>query len=164
MAKHVIIKRSDDLGAPGEAETITLGFNGREIEVDLSNRNRGILERYLDKYFEVGRPVLRQNQIRNNVCDLKRIRAWAAKNGYTLSNRGRIPLSVMKAYEDSNVITRGDLTTEPAEPSAPHIPGLGTTSVRIPSGLKVLVSEGSDPDITIEQTNPFDDFLSPGHE
>ncbi|MFD8740770.1 histone-like nucleoid-structuring protein Lsr2, partial [Streptomyces sp. NPDC059618] len=32
--------------------------------------------------------------------DAKAVRAWAADNGYEVSDRGRIPLEILTAYED----------------------------------------------------------------
>jgi hypothetical protein len=44
----------------------------------------------------------RGNSGSNNKRDLGAIRAWAAENGYSVSERGRIASSVIEAYESAH--------------------------------------------------------------
>ena len=39
---------------------------------------------------------------RVNRPDTKAVRAWAARNGYEVSERGRIPVSILTAYQEAS--------------------------------------------------------------
>src|ERR1700759_5363143 len=111
MAKQVITLLTDDLDG-GEADrTVEFGLDGVSYTIDLSEKNAGKLRKALDPYLAVatrvgraggglgasrrgpavsaGRPSRDQNQA---------IREWANKNGYEVSERGRIPSSIVDAY------------------------------------------------------------------
>jgi Lsr2 len=114
MAKQVITLLTDDLDG-GEADrTVEFGLDGVNYTIDLSEKNAGKLRKALDPYLSVatrvGRggggggdsraarraapaPTGRASRDQNQA-----IREWAAKNGYEVSARGRIPSSVVEAY------------------------------------------------------------------
>src|SRR3954452_23765535 len=109
MAKQVITLLTDDLDG-GEADrTVEFGLDGVTYTIDLSDKNAGKLRKALEPYIAAGHRMGRglatgrggprtrtvagaglssrdQNQA---------IRAWAAQNGYDVSERGRIPASVV---------------------------------------------------------------------
>lgn len=112
MAKQVITLLTDDLDG-GEADrTVEFGLDGVNYTIDLSDKNAGKLRKALDAYIHagsrVGRGVVESRRSgRRGVAtsptrsdrDLNRaIREWAVQNGYEVSERGRIPSSVVQAY------------------------------------------------------------------
>jgi hypothetical protein len=113
MAKQVITLLTDDLDG-GEADrTVEFGLDGVNYTIDLSEKNAGRLRKALDPYLSVatragrsgasadragrrgavstGRASRDQNQA---------IREWASKNGYEVSERGRIPSSIVEAFHN----------------------------------------------------------------
>ncbi|GGQ56537.1 histone-like nucleoid-structuring protein Lsr2 [Couchioplanes azureus] len=111
MAKQVITLLTDDLDGSEADRTVEFGLDGVNYTIDLSEKNAGKLRKALDPYLSVatrvgrsgaeprvarrgaaastGRATRDQNQA---------IREWAGKNGYEVSERGRIPSSVVEAY------------------------------------------------------------------
>jgi nucleoid-associated protein Lsr2 len=110
MAKQVITLLTDDLDG-GEADrTVEFGLDGVNYTIDLSEKNAGKLRKALDPYLNaatrVGRsattsPVRRAAQAstgRASRDQNQAIREWANKNGYEVSERGRIPSHIVEAY------------------------------------------------------------------
>jgi hypothetical protein len=112
MAKQVITLLTDDLDG-GEADrTVEFGLDGVNYTIDLSEKNAGKLRKVLDPYLAVATRVGRSGSAdtrggrRGAVAGTGRasrdqnqaIREWANKNGYEVSERGRIPSSIVEAY------------------------------------------------------------------
>ena len=110
MAKQIITVLTDDLDGGDADRTIEFGLDGVNYTIDLSEKNSGKLRKALDPYLAVasrtgrtgthGRnasgaaaPTARSNRDQNQA-----IREWAAKNGYEVSERGRIPSSIVEAF------------------------------------------------------------------
>src|SRR3954463_5194202 len=102
MAKQVITLLTDDLDG-GEADrTVEFGLDGVNYTIDLSEKNAGKLRKALDPFLgkasRVGRtPVNGRLASRNAAAGRssreqnQEIREWAGKNGWDVSERGRIP-------------------------------------------------------------------------
>jgi hypothetical protein len=112
MAKQVITLLTDDLDG-GEADrTVEFGLDGVSYTIDLSEKNAGKLRKALDPYLTVATRVGRSNSldsrgVRRGVAastgrasrdQNQAIREWATKNGYEVSERGRIPSSIVEAW------------------------------------------------------------------
>lgn len=110
MAKQVITLLTDDLDG-GEADrTVEFGLDGVNYTIDLSEKNAGKLRKALDPFLNaatrVGRsggsaPVRRAAAAgtgRASRDQNQAIREWANKNGYEVSERGRIPSHIVEAY------------------------------------------------------------------
>jgi hypothetical protein len=111
MAKQVITLLTDDLDG-GEADrTVEFGLDGVNYTIDLSEKNAGKLRKALDPFLNVATRVGRggggggaarrsapASTGRAGRDQNQAIREWAAKNGYEVSARGRIPSSVVEAY------------------------------------------------------------------
>ncbi len=109
MAQQVVVV--DDLtGEPG-AQTRGLRIDGVEYEIDLTDASFKELEDLLRPYLEAarvvrsksgtassGRPVRRAQVLPSSATT---IRAWAGSNGVACPQRGRIPASVVAAYEQA---------------------------------------------------------------
>src|SRR3954454_24642374 len=110
MAKQVITVLTDDLDGGDADRTVEFGLDGVNYTIDLSDKNAGKLRKALDPYLaaaaKVGRagtpgriasraaaPPSRSNRDQNQA-----IREWATKNGYEVSERGRIPASITEAF------------------------------------------------------------------
>ncbi|MFD9563371.1 Lsr2 family protein [Streptomyces sp. NPDC059994] len=114
MATKQITTYIDDLdGAestdPYEIRTVEFGIDGTLYEIDLTDENAGKLRELLAPYMvagrrvghhqvQAGRPAARPSVGDDDALDAKAVRAWAKAQGYTLSDRGRIPLDVQQAY------------------------------------------------------------------
>jgi hypothetical protein len=111
MAKQVITLLTDDLDG-GEADrTVEFGLDGVNYTIDLSEKNAGKLRKALDPYLNAatrvgrsggeGRGARRTASVgtgRASRDQNQAIREWATKNGYEVSERGRIPSSIVEAY------------------------------------------------------------------
>ena len=115
MAQKVQIIKTDDLensDVPAD-ETITFALDGTTYEIDLSEKNAADLRDTFARYVGAARKVTRggggpsprsspRQPAHRGRMDREQagaIRDWARKNGHNVSDRGRIPASVVDAYE-----------------------------------------------------------------
>jgi hypothetical protein len=110
MAKQVITVLTDDLDGGDADRTIEFGLDGINYTIDLSDKNVGKLRTALDPYLTAAAKVGRTNgnsriasraaapPARSNRDQNQAIRQWATKNGYEVSERGRIPSSIVEAF------------------------------------------------------------------
>ncbi|EXJ51466.1 MULTISPECIES: histone-like nucleoid-structuring protein Lsr2 [unclassified Microbacterium] len=110
MARKQITQYIDDLDGAvldeGEGTTIRFSLQGRSYDIDLSAPNAQKLRDALAPFIEVATPVpavaksdrSRTKRGVDQKADLAAIRAWANDNGYTVSDRGRVPATVLEAY------------------------------------------------------------------
>ena len=121
MARKVQVILSDDLDDSISAdETVTFALDGTTYEIDLSDKNASEMRDVFAKYVDAARKVSgRGNRAsgtgrsratggtatgnggggRMDREQAGAIRDWARKNGHEVSDRGRIPGSVVEAYE-----------------------------------------------------------------
>ena len=103
MAQKVTVALEDDLtGGPAD-ETVRFAVDGREYEIDLSAKNAAAFHKVLALYIEHGRKAGRAPARRGGRTAASRqrsgdIRAWAQQQGLAVSERGRIPASVVEQY------------------------------------------------------------------
>jgi hypothetical protein len=115
MAKQQVIILTDDLDGSEADRTVEFGLDGVSFTIDLSEANAGKLRKALDPYISAGarQPrtgrLTRRGQESNGALATRTsrdqnqaIREWAAKNGYELSNRGRIPANVVEAFNQAH--------------------------------------------------------------
>jgi hypothetical protein len=103
MATKTVVTMHDDLTDEAADTTVSFGLDGRDYEIDLTDANAEELRGMLDKYIAAGRKVggvRRRRRSSDSAADVdpKAVRAWAAAKGYEVSNRGRIPASVVEAF------------------------------------------------------------------
>ncbi|GAB3807708.1 histone-like nucleoid-structuring protein Lsr2 [Micromonospora zhanjiangensis] len=110
MAKQVITVLTDDLDGGKADRTVEFGVDGVTYTIDLSDAHAGKLRKALDPYIAAGSRIgrgqvetRRSNRRRGvsagtNRDENRAIREWARKNGHDVSERGRIPASVVQAY------------------------------------------------------------------
>ena len=104
MAQKITVALEDDLDGGRADETLRFAFGGTEYEIDLSKKNAGKFRRQLAPYLEHARKAGRAQPRRGGRSAASRqrssdIRAWARQQGISVSERGRIPASVVQQYE-----------------------------------------------------------------
>jgi hypothetical protein len=115
MARKVQVILSDDLDENLSAdETVSFSLDGTSYEIDLADKNakemREAFSRYVSAARKVGRGSGRasgggRSRATGGRMDREQagaIRDWARKNGHAVSDRGRIPASVVDAYESAH--------------------------------------------------------------
>ena len=124
MAKQVVTLLTDDLDGSKADGTVEFGVDGINYTIDLSKKNAGKLRKALEPYIRAGtrrgrgaangrgrtQNAASDGWIRSSREQNQAVREWAARNGYKVSERGRIPVSVVeaftKAHEASNATAR----------------------------------------------------------
>ncbi len=112
MAKRVVttVELTDDLDGGKADRTVQFAFDGTSYEIDLSKKNATALEKALKPYVasarKVRQPVRRGRSATSGRgsgrTDLAQVRQWARSNGHEVSDRGRIPGSVLEAFDAAN--------------------------------------------------------------
>jgi Lsr2 len=116
MARKVQVILSDDLDENSPAdETVSFSLDGTNYEIDLSEKNAGEMRDAFSRYVQAARKVGRgsgrasgggrSRPTGGGRMDREQagaIRDWARKNGHAVSDRGRIPASVVEAYESAH--------------------------------------------------------------
>jgi hypothetical protein len=110
MAKQIITLLTDDLDGGDADRTIEFGLDGMNYTIDLSEKNAGKLRKALEPYLTAASKVGRTGgngriasrtaaaPSRANRDQNQAIREWATKNGYEVSERGRIPATIVEAF------------------------------------------------------------------
>ena len=103
MAQRVTVALEDDLDGGLAAETVRFGFGGADYEIDLTKKNAAAFRKVLTPYVEHARKAGRGGARRPARTSAARqrsgdIRAWAKGRGIAVSERGRIPASVVAQY------------------------------------------------------------------
>jgi hypothetical protein len=113
MARQVITTLIDDLDGKPADRTIEFGLDGTNYTIDLSDANAGKLRKALDPFIAAGTRIGRGAVARAGVRPAGRsagarggsdrdqnrsIREWASRNGYEVSERGRIPQNIADAF------------------------------------------------------------------
>jgi hypothetical protein len=111
VAQKVMVQLVDDLdGIQSEdISTVSFGLDGVTYEIDLTEANatnlRNALAEYVSHARRTGGRLKRGTASKaDNGSTASReraqaIREWARRNGHEVSNRGRIPASLIEAFE-----------------------------------------------------------------
>lgn len=116
MAQKVLIQLVDDLDGTelrdGDGETVKFGLDGRQYEIDLSQANAKRLRDALAEFIDAGRTASASGRRASASSgrpaadgkrrDLAEVRAWARENGHEVSDRGRVPQTVLDAYDQAH--------------------------------------------------------------
>lgn len=108
MAQRVQILLEDDLDGSEASETINFALDGKTYEIDLSAANSAQLRDDFAKW--IGHARLVRGRGRGAAApsrsagrtDLNKVREWGRKNGYKVSDRGRVSAEVQEAYARAN--------------------------------------------------------------
>ncbi|HEY7431486.1 MAG TPA: Lsr2 family protein [Streptosporangiaceae bacterium] len=105
MAQRVTVALEDDLDGGPADETVRFGIGGSEYEIDLSAKNARAFRKQLSVFIEHARKAGRQGRRPARTAASRQrssaVRAWAKEQGIDVSERGRIPASVVEQYDAS---------------------------------------------------------------
>ena len=108
MAKTVTVNLIDDIDGSCADETVTFSFDGVSYEIDLGSHNAIKLRSELNAWARAGRPaeatVGRSGAVKlirpyTDPTPANVIRDWGRRNGHVVSERGRLPLHLVDAFE-----------------------------------------------------------------
>jgi Lsr2 len=115
MAQQTTVRFVDDLDGSEASGTFDFSLEGRSYQIDLSDENAAKLRDALAPYVDAARKAggrsrgraARQTAVaekpaRSSREETAAIRQWARDNGHQVSERGRIPKSVIEAYQAAN--------------------------------------------------------------
>lgn len=109
MARRIVHQLVDDIDGTvlgvGEGETVHFSLNSTAYEIDLTSENADAFREALEPYISAARRASSASS--RGGASRKRspgspetaaIREWANNNGYTVSERGRVPGTIVDAY------------------------------------------------------------------
>jgi hypothetical protein len=112
MAERILRQLIDDINGSdipeGAGERVTFSLRGVDYQIDLSEANVAKLDKALKPYVEAATKVggRRRRATKSASASgatskeqLAKIRAWARKKGYEVSDRGRIKAEIVEAFE-----------------------------------------------------------------
>ncbi|TDV56145.1 histone-like nucleoid-structuring protein Lsr2 [Actinophytocola oryzae] len=111
MAQQTIVQLVDDLDGSQTTDisTVTFGLDGVTYEIDLSEANASNLRESVQDFvtharrtggrLRTGAGVKPVGATTASHEQAQAIREWARRNGHEVSNRGRIPASLIEAFE-----------------------------------------------------------------
>jgi hypothetical protein len=109
MAQKVQVILVDDIDGGSADETVSFSLDGVSYEIDLSMKNAAAFRDSLAQYVGTARKVggrsgSRGSARRRSGGDNRtaQIREWARSNGHKVNERGRIPATVIEAYEKAH--------------------------------------------------------------
>lgn len=124
MSTRIIRELVDDLDGAAAAETLSFAVNHIEYEIDLSDEHLKTFHEFMQPFIQQGRrqvtgprarrpagstaapvtaPAPRaESYTRLSKEQNKALRDWAAKNGYDIPPRGRIPKHIIAAFETAH--------------------------------------------------------------
>ncbi|RIJ70117.1 Lsr2 family protein [Nakamurella silvestris] len=117
MATQTTVTLVDDIDGSAASETVAFSFDGHHYEIDLSDKNAKRFRDSLANYVGAARPAEEPARRRGpgrprgsrttrsggrGAVDREQttaIRDWARKNGFAVSDRGRLSAGVLEAFE-----------------------------------------------------------------
>ena len=111
MAQQTTVRFIDDLDGSDASGTFDFSLDGRQYQVDLSDENAAKLRDALAPFIDVARKTggrgrrsqrytaMTDTPVRSSREETRAIREWAREHGHEVSDRGRIPKSVLEAYK-----------------------------------------------------------------
>jgi Lsr2 len=112
MAQQTTVRFVDDLDGSEAVGTVSFALETRSYEIDLSDENTDKLHEALAPFIEHARQIGRgsgrgrgsrqpavESRPRSNREETHAIREWARQHGHQVNDRGRIPKSVIEAYQ-----------------------------------------------------------------
>jgi hypothetical protein len=105
MAQRTIVHLVDDVSGENADETVAFALDGQPYEIDLSADNAARLRESLAEFVASARKASSApRSARRPASNGRRsngtgdVRSWARDNGFSVSERGRIPSNVVEAY------------------------------------------------------------------
>ena len=150
MATKITVALEDDLDGGPASETVRFGLGGAQYEIDLNKKNARAFRKKLTPFVEHARkagPTQRRGPARTASSRQRSadIRAWAKATGLAVSDRGRIPASVVDQYEATRRPLRTPVTIGMNQ-SAQTVSGRGRPANGVlvgPSGCPPIAARGA---------------------
>ncbi|HEY2058740.1 histone-like nucleoid-structuring protein Lsr2 [Amycolatopsis sp. NBC_01480] len=132
MAQKVHVEMVDDIDGSIAEQTVPFSLDGVSYEIDLSEDNAAALRDELARYVAAsrrtgGRKVRiaagQAPRPTSSAADRERnrlMREWAEANGFAVSDRGRLPAEIVKAYEEREETV--EVEQAPAKPARKRAP------------------------------------------
>ena len=110
MAQKVQVILVDDIDGGSADETVSFSLDGVSYEIDLSTKNAKAFRDSLAQYVGTARKVGGRSGGRGSARRRSgggdnrtaQIREWARSNGQKVNERGRIPATVIDAYDKAH--------------------------------------------------------------
>ncbi len=111
MAQKTQVVLIDDLTgdilSDGQGQTVSFALDGTSYEIDLNKKNADALRKDLRRYVDAARKLGRAGSASRRSAgggrqDTAAIRDWARQNGHAVNERGRIPSSIVEAYQSAH--------------------------------------------------------------
>ncbi|WP_216916163.1 histone-like nucleoid-structuring protein Lsr2 [Nocardia noduli] len=109
MARKVTIAVVDDFDSESTAtQDVSFGVDGVTYEIDLCDKNAVALRAVFEPYVTAGRRVGGRSRRNTRPVPLpsrpntNEIREWAKANGHPVPARGRVPGTIVTAYNDAH--------------------------------------------------------------
>ena len=109
MAQKVTVLLVDDIDGGPADETVSFSLDGVSYEIDLSSKNAASFRDSLAQYVGTarragGRGSGRTSGRRRAAGDNRtaQIREWARTSGHKVNERGRIPATIIEAYDKAH--------------------------------------------------------------
>ncbi len=110
MAQQTTVRFVNDLDGSEASGTFDFSLDGRNYQIDLSDENAAKLRDALAPFIDAARrsggrgraarqPAAAEKPARSSREETAAVRQWARENGHQVSERGRIPKSVIEAYQ-----------------------------------------------------------------
>jgi hypothetical protein len=108
VAKTTVTHITDDIDGSKDATEIAFSFDGVDYTIDLSKKNAAAMTKALKPYLDAATKVsgrsTRSRHPRGSKAsaprkDLAAVREWARGQGIEVSDRGRVPSSVIEKYD-----------------------------------------------------------------
>lgn len=100
MAKKVTVTLVDDMDEEAVAdETVEFGLDGQSYEMDLSRANAERFREQMKPWVTNARKVGRSVRPRVSKERYAAVRQWARDRGHKIGVRGRVPASLIAAYD-----------------------------------------------------------------
>ena len=101
MARSIVEIITSDLTNEPNATPIAFGYKGQQYTIDLTESEAAELDDALQVYLAKATKV-RDGKPRTRVSTGVAVRKWAASNGIQVSDRGRIPRTVVDQFFAAN--------------------------------------------------------------
>jgi hypothetical protein len=122
MAQVREVRLIDDLNGSEAAETIDFSLDGREYQIDLSEDNAVKLRDSIAEFVAAARRAPRGPRAsgrgntgggnvnkgaptRRDRAQTAAIRQWAQQHGHVVAERGRVPKTIVEAYEKEHGVS-----------------------------------------------------------
>jgi hypothetical protein len=103
MSSRVHVELIDDLddNSPA-AETVKFSLDSVTYEIDLTEKNAQRLRKYMTEFVSAARRTGGKQRTKGKgptLSESAQQRVWAAQNGMVVPSHGRVPASVVEAYQ-----------------------------------------------------------------